>query len=161
MPLIELLILAAGGINLDIQAAAPKTQRCPDGSVRLATDKCIVFPDHRYLLNHEPDRRDLTERWWCGRSKKPNEVRISVELRQADADHNDLYYVSRLTNLSVNGRKPSARLLQEVGSKVAGMGQVVQVGMRCLNTPSQGVIGVLSVRYRDSAEGAVEFELRP
>jgi hypothetical protein len=139
----------------------PKTKQCPDGSVVLATQSCIVYPDHRFLLTHEPARREIIERWWCGKSDQPHEVAISVELRQPDAGNNKPYYVSRLTNLSVNGRKPSARLLQEVGARVKEMGQLVRVGTRCLSTPSLGVIGVLTVSYRYSAERAVEFELRP
>ncbi|GAA4002216.1 hypothetical protein GCM10022211_11790 [Sphingomonas humi] len=82
-------------------------------------------------------------------------------MRQPDATNKQPYYVSRLVALSVNGRKPSARLLHEVRSKVDGLGQVLRISTRCQDTPAQGVLGVLNVSYWDSYEQRVTIELRP
>lgn len=144
-----------------LRVPRPGTQNCPDGSVVAATATCPPqFTDHRFLLSHEPRRRELVERWWCGRSEKPNEVRVAVEMRQPDAAHKNPYYVSRLVVLLVDGQAPSARLLEEVTAKVDGLSWVVRLSSRCQDTPSQGTIGVLNVNYWQDYEQRIVIEFR-
>jgi len=145
-----------------LRPVAPGLQNCPDGSVVASTATCpLQFSDHRFLLSHEPRRRELVERWWCGRSEKPNEVRVVVELRQPDAAHKNPYHVSRLVALSVDGQAPSAKLLKEVRAKVDGLSWVVRLSSRCQDTPTLGEVGVLHVNYWEDYEQQVVIELRP
>ncbi len=127
----------------------------------LATQECIEYPNHRYLLTHEPWRREFTERWWCGRSERPIEARIAAARAPSEGGRDTQAPGSRLTFLSIQGKKPSARLLREVKSKVAGIGIVVDVSSRCLDTPKDGTIGVLILTEGRRPYGRLEIELRP
>ena len=156
-----LLLAAAAGQPNATQAASPKTKQCPDRSVVLATEQCIEYPNHRYLLTHEPWRREFTERWWCGRSERPIEARIVSAPTLSEGGRDSRAPGSRLTYLFIQGQKPSARLLQEVRSKVAGLGKVANVSSRCLDTPKHGTIGVLILTAGRRPYGRLEIELRP
>lgn len=124
----------------------PLTQQCPDGSVMLATDSCPVQLSHIYLMHHEPSRKEIVERWWCGRSKEPNEARIAVELIQPTTQTGSPYYVSRLLSLSVNGLPASSELVKRVGDELAGLKQLVSANSRCLNVRPSLTVGILVLR---------------
>lgn len=156
-----LLLSATAGQPAAITAIPLKTMKCPDGSTILATEQCIEYPNHRYLLTHEPWRREFTERWWCGRLERPIEARIVAAPAPSEGGQETRAPGSRLTYLSIQGQKPSARLLQEVRSKVAGFGVIAGVRSRCLHTPKDGTIGVLTLTQGRRPYGNVEIELRP
>lgn len=160
--IIALLLLGAAASQPNApRAAFPQIKRCPDGSTILATEQCNEFPNHRYLLTHEPWRREFTERWWCGRSERPIEARIVSAPPLLEGGRDSRAPGTRLTYLSIQGQKPSARLLQEVRSKVAGFGVVADIRSRCLHTPKDGTIGVLILTEGRRPYGTVEIELRP
>jgi hypothetical protein len=127
-------------------APKPLTQQCPDGAVVLATDLCPVLWSHRYSMHHEPPRREFVERWWCGRSKEPNEARFAVELIQPTTRTGMPYYVSRLLSLSVNGLPASPELVGRVGDELAGLKQLVGANSRCLNVRPDSTVGILLLR---------------
>lgn len=125
----------------------PLTQHCPDGTVVLATDFCpIQLSHHRYSMHHEPSRKEYVERWWCGRSKEPNEARFAVELIQPTTRTGKPYYVSRLLSLSVNGLSASPELVRRVSDELAGLKQLVRADSRCLNVRPNSTIGILLLR---------------
>ncbi|GAA4043045.1 hypothetical protein GCM10022281_25290 [Sphingomonas rosea] len=141
-------------------AVPPKvaTQTCADGAVILATDRCLVFPDHRYLLDHEPQRRILTERWWCGRSKEPNEARVSVELVQPTSPTARTYWVARLLSLTLDGRPAPRPIMRKVETELGAMAWLTGLGSRCLFVqPNFATIGILTMKGSQGEYRTVEL----
>jgi hypothetical protein len=145
----------------------PGVKECADGATVLVADSCPPqFPDHRYLLTHEPRRQIVSAEWWCQGEPSPTSVRFSVEAsdtRNAVGKITGLRYSVSLFSLRVSGRAASTTQLSRVRQSLPTFNNIGFVHGRCLHTPAGRTIPVLTFAgYTKGiiAPQRVELELR-
>lgn len=150
------LFLAAATLQSSTALPRPAVQTCPDGSVILVTDRCISFPSHRYHLTHQPARREVTERWWCGGSSRP--IEVTVRFEDSDKGTNPRpTHKATLMSLMIEGHPAPATLHDKLRSRLAALDRVFDLDGRCLFVQTGGAIGVLTLRH---GGGDADVELR-
>lgn len=154
--LIALTLAAATGLQTAVAPANPAHQTCSDGSVILATDRCITLTPHRYHLTHQPARREVTERWWCAGSPQPIEATVRFDYSYPVTAAGPTY-TATLLSLIIEGRPAPDAVRDKLRNRLEAVDRVYDITGRCLFVQSGGAIGVLTLSYEG---GRVEVELR-
>lgn len=128
------VVAAAAAQSPASESTKPALKTCPDGSVIYASQDCIVFPDHRYLMDHQPQVAIKTVEWWCGRDRQPSRVRIAIRQR-ADAGTGTWAKSRDLTILTLitPGRPASPAVRRRLRDELGSLVEVGDMYGRCLN----------------------------
>lgn len=137
----------------------PDVKRCPDGSTILASQTCVELPDHRYMMNHEPEMKVRTIEWWCRGDKRPSLARLRIRQHQnRDASGRAIASTKtvELITLKVKGGPPSALTVRRLRETLVLLSDA-DLGGRCLNRKSGGIQSVLTIRGYQSGRRDPQF----
>ena len=151
--------LAAIAAQASSPQARPATKTCPDKSIILASQTCVQMPDHRYLMNHEPEMKVRTIEWWCRGDKRPSLARLRIRQHQnRDASGRAIAPTKtvELITLKVKGGPPSASTVRRLRATLVSLSDA-DLGGRCLNRRSGGIQSVLTIRGYQSGRRDPQF----
>jgi len=163
--MVSLLLLAAIAAQPAVSQppARPAVKTCPDRSIILATEKCFVFPDHRYLMTHGAEVEMLTAEWWCRGDRRPSVAQFRIRLQQRrDTAGRSIggYETVELASLKVKGKQPSASTVRLVRERLVSLNSIGSLSGRCLHRSGGTILSVLTMKgYQEGRREPISIEL--